>query len=269
MGKSGHLPDAVTVPKCPLVPAASWVLVGTPCRGVGTWGRAPGTTWAPLARKGSSRLCHKGDLATSSEAGWSYSHPTREATTPRLHLSLWISLFPSGSARKKQPGGSHPGGGRGQSQVSERHMPKEWPRWQLSSPTQPKTKGRRDVGGHLPAACLLRRFQLQPSCRDGVSRLPPWLNLTVTPQPVPGQWARGNPPLAGFTSAGGRWGCSACQKVWDWGGICPHSSSESPQHPPPQQASGQGIGRTAPFGARVGARGWSARVGRHMHPRMR
>lgn len=33
MGKNSHLPDAVTVPKCPLVPAASWVLVGAPLQG--------------------------------------------------------------------------------------------------------------------------------------------------------------------------------------------------------------------------------------------
>lgn len=177
----------------------------------------------PLPGRAAVGCAMRWDLATSSEAGWSYSHPTREATTPRLHLSLWISLFPSRSARKKQPGGSHPGGAGGgeQSQVSERHMPKEWPRWQLSSPTQPKTKGRRDMGGHLPAACLLRRFQLQPSHRDGVSPLPPWLNLTVTPQPVPCQWARGNPPFAGFTSAGGRWGLLSVPGLGQGGHLSP------------------------------------------------
>lgn len=67
----------------------------------------------PLPGRAAVGCAMRWDLATSSEAGWSYSHPTREATTPRLHLSLWISLFPSRSARKKQPGGSHPGGGGG------------------------------------------------------------------------------------------------------------------------------------------------------------
>lgn len=53
------------------------------------------------------------DLVTSSEVAWSYSYPTREATTPWLHLSICLSLFPLGCAGKKQLGVPHRGEGTG------------------------------------------------------------------------------------------------------------------------------------------------------------
>lgn len=53
------------------------------------------------------------DLVISSEVTWSYSYPTREATTPWLHLSICLSPFPLGSAGKKPLGVPHGGEGTG------------------------------------------------------------------------------------------------------------------------------------------------------------
>lgn len=227
------------------------------------------SSWHPSPGRAAVGCAMRWDLATSSEAGWSYSHPTREATTPRLHLSLWISLFPSGSARKKQPGGSHPGGGGGQSQVSERHVPKEWPRWQLGSPTQSKTKGGRDVGGTCQQHVSFRGFSSSPA---GGMGYPPLLH-GPTSQSHRSQCHASGPvailPLLASLQLEGGGAAQRARRFGAGGHLSPLFLRVTPAPSTHQQASGQGIGRTAPFGARVGTRGWFARVGRDMHPRMR
>lgn len=180
----------------------------------------------PLPGRAAVGCAMRWDLATSSEAGWSYSHPTREATTPRLHLSLWISLFPSRSARKKQPGGSHPGGGGGASRARSRRGTCQKSGHGGSSAHQPSQKPR--AGGTWGGICQQHvsfgGFSSSPATGMGY---PPFLHGS-TSQSHRSQCHASGPvailPLLASLQLEGGGGCSACQ-VWDRGGICPHSSS--------------------------------------------